>query len=176
MPQSHIQNTGWPPGFCPGLPARETVELLDGHTEPAAGQVVIIEDNPDGRETLRMLLECVGYRVEAAADGIQGLEEVLRCHPDVAVVDIGLPGLDGYQVARRVRAVLGDEVALIAVSGYGRPEDRQRAIQSGFDAHMVKPVDPSELLDLLAELPHAKREGRPGTDDDIHGTNGMGHA
>jgi CheY-like chemotaxis protein len=75
--------------------------------------------------------------------------------PDVALIDIGLPGLDGYQVARALRAAEGRRIRLIALTGYGQPEDRQRALDAGFDAHLVKPVDVDELARVLAEEPPA---------------------
>lgn len=113
-------------------------------------RVLLVEDNPDGRETLRLLLHLWGHQVEVAADGIQGVEKALAQRPDVALVDIGLPGLNGYQVANRLRDSLGSDVYLIAMTGYGQPHDRRRAMEAGFDAHMVKPVDPEELGRLLA--------------------------
>ena len=89
--------------------------------------------------------------VEWVSDGLGGVEAVLAMQPEVALVDIGLPGIDGYEVARRVRAA-GARMLLIALTGYGRPEDKQRALDAGFDAHLVKPVDPDELSALIARL------------------------
>lgn len=117
-------------------------------------RVLLVEDNPDGREMLRWLLDYWGHDVVVAADGFQGFEKAIAWRPDVAIVDIGLPGWDGYEVARRVRAALGKEVYLIALTAYGRPEDRQRALDSGFDVHITKPAD----LGLLA---HLVEEGKP---------------
>jgi CheY-like chemotaxis protein len=88
--------------------------------------------------------------VQTAADGFEGLEKVLAVQPDVAIVDIGLPKLDGYEVARQVRARLdGRSPRLIAVTGYGQPEDRRRALEAGFDHHLAKPVRADELSRLL---------------------------
>ena len=116
-------------------------------------RVLVVEDNPDGRESLRDLLEIWGHQVDLAENGPQGVEKALSTLPDVALVDIGLPGLDGNEVAQRIRAALdGDRMALIAMTGYGQPEDRRRAIQAGFDAYLVKPVDPGDLSRLLLEL------------------------
>src|SRR6516165_4831886 len=98
-------------------------------------QILIIEDNPDGRETMRYLLQSAGYHVEVAANGIEGLEMALASQPDIALVDIGLPLLDGYQVAERLRAIFGPRIFLIACTAYGRPEDRRRSWQAGFDVH-----------------------------------------
>jgi two-component system, sensor histidine kinase len=125
---------------------------------PAGGRhVLVVEDNPDGRETLRDLLELWGYEVSVACTGPEGLELAFSIRPDVALIDIGLPGMDGNEVARRIRSILGeDEIALIAMTGYGQPEDRRRALQAGFDRYLVKPVDPTVLSQLLAE---ARRSG-----------------
>jgi signal transduction histidine kinase/ActR/RegA family two-component response regulator len=118
----------------------------------AGRRVLIIEDNPDGRETLRTMLEMWGHKVEVAADGQQGLDQALALRPEVALVDIGLPMLDGYEVARRVRAALGKSIFLIALTGYGQPHDFRRAFEAGFDAHLVKPAEPEELHELLEQV------------------------
>jgi signal transduction histidine kinase/ActR/RegA family two-component response regulator len=124
--------------------------------ESARLRILVVEDNHDGRESLRDLLELWGHEVETAANGPDGVEAALNSLPDVALIDIGLPGLDGNEVAQRIRAALdGDTMALIAMTGYGQPEDRRRALQAGFDAYLVKPVDPDELARTLQEL------GRP---------------
>jgi signal transduction histidine kinase/ActR/RegA family two-component response regulator len=120
-------------------------------------QVLVVEDNLDGRESLRDLLELWGHEVELAGTGPEGIEKALALQPDVALIDIGLPGLDGNEVAQRIRTALGPErIALIAMTGYGQPEDRRRALQAGFDAYLVKPVDPADLKRLLAELPRSR--------------------
>jgi CheY-like chemotaxis protein len=113
-------------------------------------RILVIEDHPDGRETLRLLLEILGHQVEVAADGLEGVEKALALRPDVALVDIGLPVLNGYQVARQLRATLGRRPFLIAQTGYGRSEDRQRVLAAGFDVHLIKPVMPEELNYWLA--------------------------
>ncbi len=120
---------------------------------PGGGRrVLVVEDDPDGRETLRMMLEMWGHQVSVAADGRQGVEQALARRPEVALVDIGLPLLDGYELARRVRAVLGRDIFLIALTGYGQPHDHRRAFEAGFDAHLVKPADPEELRALLEQV------------------------
>ncbi len=111
--------------------------------------VLVIEDNDDARETLQMLLHTMGHHVHVAPDGLSGLEKMLEVAPDVALVDLGLPGLDGLQLARRVRASGGSEIYLVAVTGYGAREDRTRALEAGFDAHMTKPVGAAELHEIL---------------------------
>jgi CheY-like chemotaxis protein len=115
--------------------------------------VLIVEDNADCRETQRILLELLGHHVEVAADGMEGVKKALAGRPEVALIDIGLPGLDGYEVATRLRRALGGRVFLIAQTAYGQHEDREHAFQVGFDVHLVKPVDLDELLHWLAVAP-----------------------
>jgi len=128
-----------PPAPAPTPPRPEVV---DG----APRRVVIVEDNADARELLRSALELAGHDVHEAADGPSGLEAIVRLRPDVALIDVGLPGLDGYQLARRARAEAAGAVYLVALTGYGQPEDHRQALESGFDAHLVKPVEPDALL------------------------------
>jgi signal transduction histidine kinase/ActR/RegA family two-component response regulator len=125
----------------------------DARNGGAPLRVLVIEDNPDGRDSLRDLLEIWGYQVDVADNGLDGLEKALADQFDVALVDIGLPGIDGNEVARRLRSVYdGDQISLVAMTGYGQPEDRRRALQAGFDSYLVKPVDPAELSRLLGQL------------------------
>jgi CheY-like chemotaxis protein len=115
--------------------------------------VLVVEDNPDARDTLRLLLELEGHRVQAVDSGEGGVAAARSSAFDVALVDIGLPDLDGYDVARQIRTIpRGGQVYLVALTGYGQPDDRKRALESGFDAHLVKPVDPDDLLKLLSGL------------------------
>jgi CheY-like chemotaxis protein len=111
-----------------------------------------VEDQPDSRESLRLLLEFWGYQVEVAPDGLQGFQLALAWKPEVAIVDIGLPLMDGYEVARRLRAALGPTPLLIALTAYRSPEDIRHAHDAGFDIHLAKPADPSEIRRLLAYL------------------------
>jgi CheY-like chemotaxis protein len=113
-----------------------------------AQRVVIIEDNADARETLREVLVADGHEVFEAADGEKGIEISQRLKPDVVFVDIGLPGIDGYDVVHELRAreaTLGVRWRIIALTGYGQPEDVRRAKEAGFDTHLVKPVFPEAL-------------------------------
>jgi PAS domain S-box-containing protein len=122
--------------------------------------VLVVEDNRDAREMLHAWLEELGHRVHTASDGIEGLALARHVRPDVALVDIGLPGLDGYQVAENLRASSeGQRTLLVAITGYGRPEDSARAREAGFDAHLVKPVQP----EMLARLIHGAPKADPNT-------------
>ena len=116
-------------------------------------RILIIEDNTDARQMLRHLLELSGDEVHEAEDGVRGLEQALVLHLDAVVIDLGLPGLDGYQVAQRIRAANRRDMVLIAVTGYGQREDRLRSSAAGFDAHFTKPVDPTALDALLRRHP-----------------------
>jgi signal transduction histidine kinase/ActR/RegA family two-component response regulator len=116
-----------------------------------ACRVLIVEDKVDTQETLRMFLENEGHRISVAPDGPSALARVESSEFDIALVDIGLPVMDGYEVARRMRAD-HPQMILVAVSGYGRAEDRQRSLETGFDAHLTKPVSPDRLTDVLATL------------------------
>ena len=143
--------------FTVTLPAL-SVPLPPAAVETAAPsmpsrRVAIIEDNADSREALRVLLELYGHEVHEAADGPTGVELVLRLRPDVTFIDVGLPGLDGYGVAQRLRASAdGHALYLIAVTGYGLPADQARARQAGFDSHLVKPVHPGQMIAVLRDL------------------------
>jgi CheY-like chemotaxis protein len=113
--------------------------------------VLIVEDNVDARETLKRLLEYEGHRVRVAVDGPSALEAMREAPAEVALIDIGLPKMDGYELARRIRTEAdGGGALLVAVTGYGTPEDRSRSAAAGFDVHLVKPVNPDELTKVLA--------------------------
>src|SRR5436190_1464641 len=111
-------------------------------------RVLVIEDNVDGRESLCMLLQVWGYVVETAEDGLEGLRKLLEWHPDVAVVDIGLPKLNGYQVARGARSA-SPQTHLIAYTGYASSEDRQAALDAGFETHLAKASSVDRLHDAI---------------------------
>lgn len=116
-------------------------------------RVAIVDDNADIRSTLQELLAFFGHDVQVASDGEAGVELITGLCPDVAFVDIGLPLLDGYGVATQVRATLDSSaLRMVAMSGYGRPADRARALASGFDAHLTKPVEPDALVAILDDL------------------------
>ena len=119
----------------------------------ARRRILIVEDNTDASDVLRMLLEVEGHRVEIAGDGHAGLALALEGRFDAIVCDIGLPGLDGLELMARLRAAgtgAGARPLTIALSGYGQPQDRERALAAGFDRYLVKPVAPAVLIELLA--------------------------
>ncbi|KYF75302.1 hypothetical protein BE18_41020 [Sorangium cellulosum] len=99
---------------------------------------------------MRAYIEALGHEVTVAADGLEGVTKLLELRPQVAFVDIGLPGIDGYEVARRARAAPGGEALyLVALSGYGGPDDQARSRRAGFDLHLIKPVGGATLQDVL---------------------------
>ncbi|MBI2218392.1 MAG: response regulator [Candidatus Rokubacteria bacterium] len=142
--------------FVVRLPALAPVRL-HGRGAPRVEErarrrrILIVEDNTDARQMLRMLLELGGHEVHDTPDGRSGLDAAAEVHPDIALIDIGLPGMDGYELARHLRQ-RDPRLHLVAVTGYGQPEDRRRALGAGFSAHLVKPVAPEELERVLAEL------------------------
>ncbi len=120
----------------------------------AARRVLVVDDNVDSAESLAMLLRLGGHEIETAYDGVQAVESAERFRPDLVLLDIGLPRMDGYDAAVRIREqASGRDVVLVAVTGWGQEEDRRRSREAGFDAHLTKPVDLAALSRLLAALP-----------------------
>jgi CheY-like chemotaxis protein len=116
-------------------------------------RILVVDDNVDALEGLSLLLQTSGYEVMKACDGRQALQIAAGCHPDLALLDIGMPHMDGYEVARRIRAEpWGGKVALVALSGWGQSEDLRRTRESGFDFHLVKPVSFEAVTDVIARL------------------------
>jgi PAS domain S-box-containing protein len=116
-------------------------------------RVLVVEDNLDAAESLATLLRVWGHDVQVVHDGLQALDAARESRPEVVLLDIGLPGLDGYQVARRLREDVGlDTSLLVAMTGYGQPEDRRRSRDAGIHHHFVKPVEPMVLRNLLADV------------------------
>jgi CheY-like chemotaxis protein len=143
------------------LPVRvpQTAEVAAPRDEAAARplaravRVLVVEDNLDAAESLATLLRVWGHDVQVAHDGLKALEVAREQRPEVVLLDIGLPGLDGYQVARRLREDIGlDTSLLVAMTGYGQPEDRRRSREAGIHHHFVKPVEPMVLRNLLADV------------------------
>ena len=120
---------------------------------PRQGRVLIVDDNRDAANTLAMVLEAYGYEVATAFDASAALAALRSFAPQVAILDIGLPGMDGYTLARRLAA--SEDVArprLVALTGYGTQQDRERALAAGFDDHLVKPVEPERLVAVLDRM------------------------
>ena len=130
----------------------------------AMERVVVADDNPAMTSVLAMALRMWGWEVIVAHDGLAAITAIRKTQPSVAVVDIGLPGLNGLEVARIVRATDAAPRLLIALSGYGEEQDRQRSHEAGFDSHLVKPVDPDVLRKLMMS---ACRRDEDGDGDDL---------
>ncbi len=140
------------------IPSKAPISVTSASAERRARprRVLLIEDNDDAREMLRMMLELAGHAVYDAADGVRGLELFDVVRPDVAIIDVGLPRMDGYTVARRIRnRPHGRDMLLLALTGHGSADDAARSSESGFDHHLVKPIDPDRLTSLVGARPGA---------------------
>jgi signal transduction histidine kinase/DNA-binding response OmpR family regulator len=154
---AHSEGLGRGSEFIVRLPIIDTRTIPPPPPEPPRAEgrqhgmkVMVVEDNADVRETMRDFLQLSGHDVTVAVDGPSAVEALIEQRPDVALVDIGLPGLDGYQMLAALRERAADlPTVFIALTGYGRPQDRQRAFEAGFHDHLVKPVDSDALLRLL---------------------------
>jgi CheY-like chemotaxis protein len=136
-----------------GAPAPSVARLAPrpAPVAPAARNVLVVDDNTDAAELLADALSLHGYHVTVSHDGERALAMVKQSRPDIVLLDIGLPGIDGYEVARRIRALtVATPLHVVALSGYGQSADREKSRASGFDAHLVKPVDIQKLLGMLA--------------------------
>jgi CheY-like chemotaxis protein len=122
----------------------------DGNGRPG---ILVVDDNEDFALTLGRMLSARGYEVRVEHDGLAGLATAVSFHPDVAFLDIGMPKLNGYDVCRKLRAEFGDEITLVAVTGWGQEADRRRAREAGFDHHLTKPVDLATVEKLLEKVP-----------------------
>jgi CheY-like chemotaxis protein/two-component sensor histidine kinase len=121
-------------------------------------RVLVVDDNIDGARSMALLLEIAGHEVRTCHDGIAALEATEAFHPEVVLLDIGLPGMDGFEVARRLREQpTTPRPMLVALTGYGQAEDLRRSREAGFDHHLVKPADPATLNALLAQAPEMSR-------------------
>src|SRR5690606_18976529 len=129
---------------------------------PCAGptyRVLVVDDNVDAAEGLRMLLEMHGHTVDTAYDGAAAVRQGEAAVPDVVLLDLGLPGMDGIEVARRIRArPHGHEMLLAAVTGWGQDEDRQRTAEAGFDLHLTKPIGWDQLAAILRSRTQTREE------------------
>ena len=147
--------------FTVRLPATQAVVADSQTVAPAPSRrmrVLLVDDNADSREMYALLLRADGHEIHEAEDGQAALDIVRGAAPDVAVIDIGLPGMDGYEVARRLRSGPGGrDMTLIALTGYGFPEDRERSRLAGFDRHLVKPAAPEDLRQELVNVGQSPR-------------------
>jgi DNA-binding response OmpR family regulator len=112
-------------------------------------RILVVDDNVDAANSLAMLLRSMGHEVFVAHEGRTALGDLSRIRPDMALLDIAMPDMSGYDLAREIRASMGSAVRIVALSGFGLPEDRLRALEAGFDQHMVKPADAAFLKSLL---------------------------
>ena len=157
--EAHSEGAGTGSEFVVRFPILLETAPPDAEPDQVAGsasqalRILVVDDSEDTADTMGTLLEMAGHAVQIAHSGPAALEAAATFRPEVVLLDIGLPGLDGYQVAERLRAdpaMAG--VTLIAASGYGQEEDRRRSAEAGIDRHLVKPVDLKELQDLLAAV------------------------
>ena len=112
-------------------------------------RVLVAEDIPDAAEMLRLMLESMGHEVRVAADGVQAVALAREWAPQIALLDIGMPRMDGYEAARQIRALLRSDVVLVALTGWGQEADQRHAREAGFDRHLTKPADPDVLEELI---------------------------
>ena len=140
-------------------PTSRTEAEVEARPEKSAHRkILLVEDNPDAAATMRDFLELSGHEVETAASGMDGVQAARAFHPEVVLCDLGLPGMNGFEVAAELRRDPSTRSAkLIAVTGYGREEDRRRSKEAGFDLHLTKPVDPDQLKAVLQEQPETQR-------------------
>ena len=170
MVRAHSDGVGKGSVFTVSLPLAHPDETPALPPQPAmtdalpatSRRIVIVEDNKDVRDLLRLRLKKLGHDVLDAPDGVEGLRVVLTEKPDLALVDLGLPGIDGFEVAKGVRAELGGDVILVAVSGFGQPEDKRRALEAGFDEHITKPADVKDIEGILKRFPPRNSAAAPG--------------
>jgi two-component system CheB/CheR fusion protein len=152
------------------LPIVNSFQVMPAKFEPSAvndrgtinvERIAIIEDQEDNRKMLASLLEMGGYTVYTARSGVEGTELVQRENPEVAIIDIGLPEVDGYEVARRIRETIGNQIVLIALTGYGQSQDVEKARAAGFDHHLVKPLQMDRLVEVLNRGSKSRTQEHP---------------
>jgi DNA-binding response OmpR family regulator len=130
---------------------RQAASSLKGAGKRHVCRVLVVDDNEDIREMLAILLRLSGKEVDTAKDGLEAIRQSAFFTPDVVLLDIGLPNLQGHDVCREIRKRLGARPLIVAITGYGQPEDRRRSLDAGFDAHMVKPVDYDVLQKMVED-------------------------
>lgn len=144
----------------PQPPRRRAARVAQG----GALRVLVVDDHHDGADTMAALLQAAGHGVTVAYDGVQALAAAEQLRPQVVLIDIGMPRLDGCAVAAAIRAQdWGAAPYLIAVTGWGQAEDRQRTSACGFDRHLVKPIDPDQIVQMLADRGQRRRAEVPAT-------------
>jgi CheY-like chemotaxis protein len=163
-----------PVSAAPRVPTGEPVPVLNGFQssslgpsvevgDPVKRRILLADDNSDALESLATLLELGGHEVVTASNGALALECAERHRPEVVLLDIGMPMLDGYEVARRIRVQpWGQKITLVALTGWGQDSDRRRSREAGFDSHLVKPLDMDKLTELLEKLPPSPQAAAPG--------------
>jgi CheY-like chemotaxis protein len=133
------------------LPSAQSNGAACEEASQEARRVLVVDDNRDAADSLAMLLQASGCEVSVAFNGPEALELLETAHPEIVLLDIGMPGMDGYDVARRIRATpAGQEIFLVALTGWGQVEDKRRAAEAGFNEHVTKPLDPTLLGPLLS--------------------------
>ena len=138
----------------PRVPAPATRTVADPRPEmmQTMKRVLVVDDNADSAESLSLLLELMGHTVRTAHDGEEALEQAEAFRPELVLMDIGMPRMDGYEAARRLRQLPWAEgVVIVALTGWGQDEDKRRSEEAGFDQHLIKPVDPTALEALLGQ-------------------------
>ncbi len=137
-------------------PKQATVPAIGEQATTVPRRILVVDDNKDSAESLAILLRLTGHEAHTAFDGDEAVERAAALRPDVVLLDIGLPVISGYDAARQIRAQpWGKHMVLVAMTGWGHDEDRQKSREAGFDAHLVKPVEHAVLAQLLAESPAA---------------------
>lgn len=163
---AHSEGTGQGSEFVVELPVSRALampaaaeEAAQPASTPSGMRVLVADDNADSAKSLAMMLNLSGYETRTALDGVEALRVAEEFRPHIALLDIGMPRLDGYATARELRArPWGQQLALCALTGWGQPEDQRRALDAGFDAHVVKPLDPHDLERLIMSLCRAPQE------------------
>jgi len=152
--RAHSEGLGKGATFAVTLPVDLSIELTTQSSAPRRERfsILVVEDQADAREMIVTVLSLAGHEVFGAAEGQEALDLVQSRRPTLALIDIGLPGMNGYEVATEVRRRSGDSVRLVALSGYGQPEDIRRAEAAGFNRHVTKPVDPDRLVQIMREV------------------------
>jgi CheY-like chemotaxis protein len=147
----------------PLSPSSQERSSSNGERPKTDLRILVVDDNYDAAKSLSLLLQLSGNEVHMAGDGLEAVAAVENLRPDVVLLDIGMPNVDGYEAARRIRRLSGgDVIALVALTGYNQELDRRRSEDAGFDAHMTKPADLATLMELMVQLKHKKSRNGEG--------------